>query len=302
MFNSSPTIQNIRYANPLRPGFDIEVMHLSDLLHRATTEHFQAPQRPQFHLLLFITRGNGRHLIDFRAHSCRCGTVLHVRPGQVQQYVTVPGFEALVVLFSPSFVPSDHELTRLSGHHNLVDHVLPDGSLLTAGPTAVLIGREFEQLCSEYGQLKASPLTISLIRHLLQVLLLRLALLSIPKNSAALPHTAASRTVARFQRELERRFTQSHKVGDFASWLNCSSRTLHSSCMTMRGVGPKSLIEHRVILEAQRLLVHTALPVEGISVDLGFDEPANFTRMFRRIAGASPRSFRDDRRRALDVQ
>ena len=302
MLDLSPAIHNVRYANPLRPGFDIEVMRLSDLLHRATPEHFQAPQRPQFHLLLFITRGNGRHLIDFRAHSCRCGTVLHVRPGQVQQYVTVPSFEALVVLFSPSFVPSDHELTRLSGHDSLVDHVLPDGSLLTAGPTAVLIGREFEQLCSEYGQLKASPLSISLIRHLLQVLLLRLALLSIPKNSAALPHTAASRTVARFQRELERRFTQSHKVGDFASWLNCSSRTLHSSCMTMRGVGPKSLIEHRVILEAQRLLVHTALPVEGISVDLGFDEPANFTRMFRRIAGTSPRSFRDDRRRALDVQ
>ena len=302
MLNSPPTVQSVRYANPLRPGFDIEVMLLSDLLRRATPEHFQAPQRPQFHLLLFITRGSGTHLIDFRAHSCRRGTVLHVRPGQVQQYVTVPGFEALVVLFSPSFVPSDHELTRLSGHDNLVDHVLPDGSLLTAGPTAVLIGREFEQLCSEYGQLKASPLTISLIRHLLQVLLLRLALLSIPINSAALPHTAASRTVARFQRELERRFTQSHKVGDFASWLHCSSRTLHSSCMTMRGVGPKSLIEHRVILEAQRLLVHTALPVEGISVELGFDEPANFTRMFRRIAGVSPGSFRDNRRRALEVQ
>ena len=66
--------------------------------------------------------------------------------------------------------------------------------------------------------------------------------------------------------------------------------------------GPKSLIQHRVVLEAQRLLVHTALPVEGISVELGFYEPANFTRMFRRIAGVSPGSFRDDRRRALDVQ
>ena len=302
MLNSSPTIQNVRYANPLRPGFDIEVMHLSDLLHRAPPEHFQTPQRPQFHLLLFITRGNGSHLIDFRAHSCRCGTVLHVRPGQVQQYVTVPGFDALVVLFSPSFVPADHELTRLSGHDNLVDHVLPDGSLLTVGLTAVLIRQEFERLSGEYGQLEASPLSISLIRHLLQVLLLRLALLSITQDAGALPHSAASRTFAKFQRELEGRFTQSHKVDDFACWLHCSPRTLHSSCITMRGVGPKSLIEHRVILEAQRLLVHTALPVEGISVELGFDEPANFTRMFRRIAGVSPGSFRDDRRRALDVQ
>ena len=292
MHKASPKIQNVSYSNPRRPSVGIEVMRLSELFSRVDQVHFKPPQRPQFHLLFFVTKGRGRHLIDFRIHPCRPGTVLHVRPGQVQQYLGARTFEAIVVLFSPVFVLPDHALAKLSGLDSLVDHVLPTGLLQATGEASRLVARDFERLAEEYGRTDGTLLGIRIIQHLLNVLLLRLATLSASGERGVVPYTAASRTVARFQRELERRLGQSNRVDDFARWLGCSPKTLHTSCMTLRGLGPKAMIEQRLLLEAQRLLAHTALPVEQIGAELGFSEPANFSRLFRRVTGTSPGRFR----------
>ncbi len=288
----SSKIQNVGYRNPRRPGFDLEVVRLSELFDRVDKAHFGPPQRPQFHLLFLVTKGRGRHLIDFRIHPCRPGTVLHVRPGQVQQYLGDRTFEAIVVLFSPMFVLPDSALAELSGLDSLVDHVLPTGSLESTAEASRLAAKDFNRLAEEYGSGDETLLGVRIIQHLLNVLLLRLAKLSAVKEHGAVPFTAASRTVARFQRELERRLGQSNRVDDFARWLGCSPKTLHASCVAMRGLGPKAMIEQRLVLEAQRLLAHTALTVERIGAELGFSEPANFTRMFRRVAATSPGRFR----------
>jgi AraC-like DNA-binding protein len=49
-----------------------------------------------------------------------------------------------------------------------------------------------------------------------------------------------------------------------------------------------------VALEAKRLLVHTALPIAVIANRLGFDEPTNFVKFFRREVRQSPGAFRGE--------
>ncbi|MEO7402292.1 MAG: AraC family ligand binding domain-containing protein, partial [Burkholderiales bacterium] len=230
MQQASPKIQNVRYANPRGPGFDIEVMRLPELFGRVDEAHFGPPQRPQFHLLFLVTKGRGRHLIDFRIHPCRPGTLLHIRPGQVQQYLGERNFEAIVVLFSPVFVLPDYALAKLSGLDSLVDHVLPTGSLQASDEASRLAVQDFKRLAEEFGRNDETLLGGRIMQHLLNVLLLRLAQLSAAGERGAFPFTAASRTVARFGRELERRLGQSNRVDDFAHWLGCSARTLHTSC------------------------------------------------------------------------
>jgi AraC family transcriptional regulator, transcriptional activator of pobA len=57
-------------------------------------------------------------------------------------------------------------------------------------------------------------------------------------------------------------------------------------------VTPKQLIDERVCLEAQRLLVHTRWPLTRICAELGFCEPTNFVKFFRRTTGQTPEQFR----------
>jgi AraC family 4-hydroxyphenylacetate 3-monooxygenase operon regulatory protein len=52
------------------------------------------------------------------------------------------------------------------------------------------------------------------------------------------------------------------------------------------------LIQQRLALEARRRLVFLAHPVNGICTELGFKDPAYFSRFFRRHCGMSPNEFR----------
>ena len=44
--------------------------------------------------------------------------------------------------------------------------------------------------------------------------------------------------------------------------------------------------------EAKRQLVETGADISEIAYRLGFEYPAHFTRMFKRLAGMTPKEFR----------
>jgi len=50
----------------------------------------------------------------------------------------------------------------------------------------------------------------------------------------------------------------------------------------------KEVIDQRVVLEAKRLLVHSNATSAQIGYQLGFPEPSNFVKFFRRMTGTTP--------------
>ena len=58
------------------------------------------------------------------------------------------------------------------------------------------------------------------------------------------------------------------------------------------------MLDRRIVLEAKRILAHTDLAVANVSAGLGFSEPSNFNRFFRRIEGRLPTEFRGQLRAA----
>ncbi|GAB3387028.1 hypothetical protein GCM10027514_28270 [Azotobacter armeniacus] len=52
------------------------------------------------------------------------------------------------------------------------------------------------------------------------------------------------------------------------------------------------MIHQRLLLEAKRNLIYTTMTVNELSDALGFNDPAYFSRFFRRLAGQSPKAFR----------
>ncbi|WP_246775740.1 helix-turn-helix domain-containing protein [Methylobacterium aquaticum] len=55
---------------------------------------------------------------------------------------------------------------------------------------------------------------------------------------------------------------------------------------------PQGILHDRLMLEAKRSLIYTTLPVSKIAFDLGFNDPAYFSRFFAARAGLSPAAFR----------
>ena len=79
-------IEPVPYRNPVHPELDVEVFTLADLRRKLPERHSRQSSRPDFHQLMLITAGRTPHFLDFVRHECRVGTVVHARPGQVQQF------------------------------------------------------------------------------------------------------------------------------------------------------------------------------------------------------------------------
>ena len=59
------------------------------------------------------------------------------------------------------------------------------------------------------------------------------------------------------------------------------------------GLSPIEYLNRYRIKEAKSLLIHTGASVTDIAAQVGFDDPAYFSRAFRKQAGLSPRAFRE---------
>ena len=104
--------------------------------------------------------------------------------------------------------------------------------------------------------------------------------------------------VMRFKELLEKKFRTIKQVSHYTDELIVNPKRLNTATSKVLGKSPKELIDERVMLEAKRLLVYTNESVTEIGFDLGFDEPTNFIKYFRKHSETTPSEFRDQFRTA----
>lgn len=80
-------------------------------------------------------------------------------------------------------------------------------------------------------------------------------------------------------------------VDEVASRLHMSVRTLKRK-LAQQGSSYRTLVDQARYFEAARLLRRPELALERIAFELGYQDPANFTRAFRRWSGMPPSAFR----------
>jgi len=98
--------------------------------------------------------------------------------------------------------------------------------------------------------------------------------------------------VQRYRGLLEQHFRQHRPVGFYARALGVSADHLSRVCRHATGTSALDLAHERVLLEARRLLAYTPASVIEVAHELGFDDPAYFSRFFAKLAGQAPSTYR----------
>lgn len=98
--------------------------------------------------------------------------------------------------------------------------------------------------------------------------------------------------VSAFQAQVRLHLREKYGVEDHARKLAVSSRHLSRLCLAQTGLSAKAFIEAERMREACRLLVYTRMSVQGVAYHLGYDDPAYFSRAFRRQIGLAPGRYR----------
>jgi len=285
-------IEGVRYRNARWPTLGIETLLLSELRKRVPAERLCSLQRPNFHhLILCLGGGQGCHRVDFEDLKMAPGTLIQVRPGQVQQFDATAKAEALLIIFAPEFMlpQSSRSGAEAEGMIDLADW--PNHLHLKARD-AVIIRRACESIHEEYQLTDDSLLSRRLLRHLLQALLLRLGRI-VAGQSAPSQSTGLAPIFHLLRKELEHGFGRSREVEAYAKRLGYSARTLTRATLALAGVTAKGFVDARVLLEGKRLLAHSTLTVAQIAYQLGFTEATNFAKFFKRGTGSGPAAFRE---------
>lgn len=260
----------------------VEVLPLARL--RERDDGPKRPVRSDLHHLLTLSSGSMWHSVDFTDYALTPGAWLWVRPGQIQQWTGLEGAEGTLVRFESGFLDPDTAISVCSSD--------PHANVLRT-PSAedhAILRVAASQLQWEYAATERLPLDtrLQVLRHLLAVLLLRIAALPAEGDSGSEP----GELYLAFRDAVERDFAGSRRLADYAAALACSPRTLSRATLAAVGMPAKEFIDRRVVLEAKRLLACSDLSAARIGARLGFSSATNFSKFFQQRNGMNPGGFR----------
>ena len=152
------------------------------------------------------------------------------------------------------------------------------------------LGNQFNVLAEEYRQPDSahSPVCTWLASSILAVLAQGL---HVDAETGA-RGSADSRLVREFRHLVEANHSKHWPVSRYASRLGVSETSLNRLCRRQCGVTAFALLQNRLALEAKRRLMYVGGSIQNIASELGFADPAYFSRFFRRHCGLSPQEYR----------
>ncbi|MBP1203449.1 AraC family transcriptional activator of pobA [Duganella sp. 1411] len=97
---------------------------------------------------------------------------------------------------------------------------------------------------------------------------------------------------SRFRAEVEQHFKEQWQVGQYADVLKASPVRLNRLCLKLSGKSAFDITQDRLMLEACRKLTYVPASIASIAYELGFQDPAYFSRLFKKRMGLTPKQFR----------
>lgn len=272
---------------PFKPGLpqEFEILEIAKTFNGFRKE-LTTPHRTEFHHIFWIQEGNPVHLVDFNPVQLRPNTILFLKQGQVQCLDKKGGFDGKVILFTDSFFcqhESDREFLRSSILFNDLFTISQLSVPSQIEPFSGLFRQMEVELSMENDRFQADVL-----RNLLRNFLYQAERERRRQNFTEVKKGPDLDHVIQLNDLVEEQFRYQKQVRGFAEQMHITEKRLNGATSRVLGKTPKQVIDDRVVLEAKRLLAHTTSSVKQIGFELGFEEPTNFIKYFRKHYGGTP--------------
>lgn len=284
------SIQRIKYENLRKEEAEFEIVDLQLFFATRPHKHLIRDFRLNFWVLIYITEGEGCHVIDFKRYSYKAGDMIIMQKNQVQHFEVnnyVKGYIIIInepFFFEDKYISSEYFLEFFDRNYG--------SPILTIDNSDMTMNRAIMELIyKEY--MKTNEISDeNLIRSLFHSFILSLNDFYHEKEISS--ETAVFRTYNQFRKLVEANYTEKKTVENYAKMMLVSKKTINSATRTIAGLSAKQFIIDRIILEIKRYLSQGNLLNYEISSLVGFDEPANMAKFFKRYEGISPSEFRNE--------
>lgn len=260
-------------------------------------EHNLMPHLHDFYSIFWIESGEATHATEFVEYSLKADTILFVPPGLKHRMYIDQTVGGIYMLFNEEFIQynqknhvplKDYRLFNNPDYKSLIS-VYPEKRDKLKNITELI----FDELLTpdDYSQ--------DIVLNLLHLFLLEARRIFDQQNQAAIekPVETPDSTIIQFKLLIEKNYQTQKNVSSYAEMLNMNPSCLNEVTKRTTGITAGELIRNRVIDEIKKLLFSSSLSGKEIAFQLGFDDPAYFSRFFRKYTGTTLREFREHSRK-----
>jgi len=246
--------------------------------------------RHDYFEIFVFEEGGGYHLIDFEKVPIQPQQIHFVTPGQVHQIHRSNDSKGFVMLFSAEFYHLNRERSDFL-------FLLPFFYDKTGDPTLLLPPDEFgecvqivQNMMAVYASNSSQKKTV--LQSYLNIFLCKCLDSYEHQQPVSNQKSPGLAMFQQFQIAVEKNFRSLHEVAAFANQLLTTPRQLNEICKKYAGNSAVEYIHKRLALEAKRLLFYSDANINEIGFELGFEDPAHFSRFVRKNTGHAPSEWR----------
>ena len=268
----------------------IDIFELKDLYDRhGSLKHDPSkPHRVEFHELIYINEGQGKHFVDFNEYDIKEGSFVFVQKHQVQAFDFKRQPNGLIILFTDEFLADIRTSIRIPA-------LMPNNLTSLYAPVIDIkkqLKKSCESLLSELVlEQEACPKEGLLMQLLFSTLLIKTTR-EMPDATSNNLSEVRLRKFHHFLQLIKDRNNPSREASDYAALMNMTYKSLNEICKLASKQTAKQMIDAEIILEAKRKLAVEDIQVQVLAYDLGFDEVTNFVKYFKKHTLLTPSQFK----------
>lgn len=283
---------HLNLYQPDKPQF--EVLELGNYL-KEQGEHATEAHIQSFYQVIWFRSGDGSHTVDFKEYPVSENSIFFISKNQVHYFDKYSDYTGVLINFNESFlIQQDSEIEfflRCSLFNNPYQQPL---CCIQCNMDSILNEylRQIErELACENNFGKEELLRSYLKSFLIQIQRRRNEFEKNGEQSFFQINEKRTQLI-RFINLIDENYQKGLTITEYAQLLHISTRTLSDLTNQLLGKSPSLMIQERIILEAQRMLLYSELNVNQIGYRLGFDDPSYFVKYFKKHTKVSPSEFR----------
>lgn len=282
------SIEKYKFKEGLNHEFEIIDLEKSFSEHK---DVMTVPHRAQFYHILFLEKASGYHYIDFKPVKLEDSSIIFMPENCVNKFDENGSYKGYAIVFTNNFFCKNNQDIQFL-RSSILFSDLYDIAKIKVNCVSSELNMIFNLMQTEFIK-EPDSVQYYILHNLLHVFLLQSERELKKQGFEELKPSVNLDYLILFKDLLEQNFRLEKSVNKYASELSISEKQLHKATTALLDKTPKQLIDERVLLEAKRLLSHTNESIKEIAYELGYDEPTNFIKYFRKHTNTTPSEFRE---------
>ena len=291
MTNEQKNIPNIKFEPKSIAVKGIEIIKLQDLIKRREQFDHNPEKAHQltFNLIMFYTKGESEHLVDFVKHEVKTNSVIYVSKGQVHAYKFTEGLEGFLIPFTEDYF--EQQINRLPKEAIIRIFNSQLFSPKIQVPENSNVRNYINLLYDEFHKETNAFNKANIINYLFNIIFSKLENLK-KHQTLYLKESDKLKTFLKFKRLLEKGYQNSRNADFYAERLNITYKHLNEISKEVVNITAKQFIDEFIILEAKRQLINSEIKSTELAFSMGFEEPTNFVKYFKKNTGFTPNQYK----------